>query len=104
MIVIEFYMKSAEEAFDVLCYTFFTVADPILRKVDGSMGAAVYSVSRNPKTGWVQLLVDDHVTEPILNAIKARVKGLSDTGDLAEYVDERDNISPIERARKEVRV
>jgi hypothetical protein len=106
MIVYEFYLKDAVkgQAFDVLCNTFYklgNVGKP--RKVDGVDGSAVYAISRNPNTNWVQLLVDDNTPEGILTAIEAKINGLCDTT-FAKYSSPHDNLAPIERKRAEIGV
>ena len=105
MIVYEFYLREEfkDQAFEALCEGFYGLGTAISRKVDGASGSAVYSVSRNSKTKWVQLLVDDNTPEGILTAIEARINGLSD-GAFARYSGEEDHEAPGERAREEVGV
>ena len=100
MIVYEFYLKDEfqTEAFDTLCDSFYQLGN-VTRKVDRVNGSAVYTVSRNPTTNWVQLLVDDNTPQPILTAIEGRINGLCDTR-FARYAAKQDNIAPIERRRE----
>lgn len=104
MIVYEFYLKDEfkDEPFDALCESFYRLGN-VTRKVDGAEGSAVYAVSRNPATNWVQLLVDDNTPQPILTAIEARINGLCDTRP-ARYTSEQDHIAPIERRREVIGV
>lgn len=105
MIVYEFYLKDAEKgkAFDALCDSFCKIPNPIIRKVDGATGSAVYAVSRNPNTQWVQLLVDDNTPANILNAIEAKIEALSD-----QPCDKRTfayhNVAPSERKRTDIKI
>jgi hypothetical protein len=107
MIVYEFYLKDEfkAQAFDALCDAFYklgNVADA--RKVDrAEKGSAVYAVSRNPATNWVQLLVDDNVPKEVIGAIEARIQGLCDTKP-AKYSSPEDHIAPPERPRNIVGV
>lgn len=103
MIVYEFYLgdQFKDQAFNALCDGFYGLGVAASRKVDGIDGSAVYSVSRNPATRWVQLLVDDNTPEAILTAIEARINGLSD-GAFARYEDPDDHVAPMERSREEV--
>lgn len=103
MIVYEFYLKDEVkgQAFEALCDTFYKIPNPIARKVDGQTGSAVYSVSRNPNTHWVQLLVDDNTPEGIITAIEAKIAGLCDTK-FAKYTSPHDNLAPLERKRAEI--
>ena len=105
MIVYEFYLKEAfkEQAFEALCESFYVIGAKITRKVDGVNGSAVYSVSRNPLTHWVQLLVDDNTPTAIITTIEAKINGLCDTT-FAKYPDPKDNIAPIERKREEINI
>jgi hypothetical protein len=105
MIVYEFYLKEAFKAqsFEALCESFYGIGTTITRKVDGASGSAVYAVSRNPATHWVQLLVDDNTPTAILTAIEAKINGLCDTS-FAKYTDPKDTIAPIERKREKVGV
>jgi hypothetical protein len=99
MIVYEFYLKDAvkAQAFDVLCNSFIALGN-CTRKVDAINGSCVYSVSRNPSTHWVQLLVDDNTPEGILAAIEAKINGLCDAP-FNRYSDPHDNIAPREKPR-----
>ena len=101
VIVYEFYLKSEfrRQAFDALCKSFYGLGTAITRKVDDADGSAVYAISRNPSTHWVQLLVDDNTPQPILTAIEARINGLCDTR-FARYTGEQDNVAPVERRRE----
>lgn len=101
MKVYEFYLKEEFKAqlFEVLCEGFYNlgnVGKP--RKVGGKDGSAVYAISRNPTTNWVQLLVDDNTPTSILTAIEARINGLSDNAP-DKFTDEYDNVAPMERAK-----
>jgi hypothetical protein len=100
MFVYEFYLKDEVkgQAFEDLCDTFYKIPNPITRKVDGQTGSAVYAVSRNPNTNWVQLLVDDNTSEGILTAIEAKINGLCDAP-FNKYSDPHDNIAPREKPR-----
>ena len=105
MIVYEFYLKEEfmEQAFQSLCDSFYGVGveEPFKRKVDDTEGSAVYSVSRNALTMWVQLLVDDNTPEPIIRAIEARINGLCDTT-FSKYASADDHVAPMERPRVEI--
>jgi len=123
MIVYEFWLKEQlrNQTFDALCEGFYKIGGKIIRKVDNGAveldtfwdwdieefvpnpkagelirDSAVYSTSRNPDTRWVQLLVDDNATQPIITAIEARIDGLKDDEPFRKYVDDMDNNSPIE--------
>jgi hypothetical protein len=105
MIVIEFYLKSGvpEEAFETLCNTFYNIPSPIVRRVDGQTASAVFAVSKNPNTRWVQLLVDDNAPVEVITAIEARIQGLCDTKP-AKYTSAEDHVAPPERPREVVGV
>lgn len=102
MIVYEFYLADnfKEQAFDALSNSFFGLGD-VSRKRGSVRGCAVYSVSRNPNTHWVQLLVDDNTPEGLITAIESRVKDLCDT-QFAKYIEAEDNVAPMERSREEI--
>lgn len=120
MKVYEFYMKTEQQkiSFDSLCDIFFTLGNIIRRKVDDTDRKPVYSVSWNPKTQWVQILVDDNADASSLTAIETAIKNYSDWNDLdtvskEAYVefDKRessidsslvDNIAPMERPKSRV--
>lgn len=112
MKAIEFYLKEnvPEHAFDVLCNGFFSIPSPFARRVDGEVGSAVFSVSSNPETSWVQLLIDEDTPAGILAAIRSKAQGLSGNGHIAEYDSEEGLVegetvqAPIERPRLEVGV
>jgi hypothetical protein len=113
MIVYEFYLKEAfkAQAFDVLCDSFYKLGNVAAGKrwdnpKDPETGAAVaasavYAVSRNSATNWVQLLVDDNTPTGIITAIEAKINGLCDTT-FTKYSDSKDNIVPMERKRGEI--
>jgi hypothetical protein len=105
MIVYEFYLKDEfkTQAFDVLCATFYSIGPAVTRKADGKIGSAVYAVSRNPATNWVQLLVDDNAPEAAITVIEARIQGLCDTKP-AKYASSEDHVAPPERPREVVGV
>lgn len=90
--------------------TFETIYEPLLkigpritRKIDGNIGSAVYSISRNPSTNWVQLLVDDNTSSTIQEAIETKIKELCDST-FVKYTDPNDNIAPIERKRETINI
>jgi len=105
MIVYEFYLKGEfkDQAFDELCDAFYKIPNPVSRKVDGVKGSAVYSVSRNMDTNWVQLLVDDNTPAGIITAIEARISSLQDET-FIKYTNSQDNVAPQERPRKRIGV
>lgn len=103
MIVYEFYLKASEQAsetktFEVLSDGFLKIGSAMLRKVDGSMGSAAYSISRNLATHWVQILVDDNTPQGIITALEARINGLCDTP-FVKYTDPNDRVAPIEKVK-----
>lgn len=120
MKVYEFYMKTEQQkiSFESLCETFYSLGIKVKRKVDGAIGSPVYSISWNPKTQWIQLLVDDNADASSLTAIETAIKNYSDWNDLdtvskEAYVefDKRessidsslvDNIAPMERPKSQV--
>lgn len=104
MIVVGFYIKKGipENDFEILCKTFYTLGNIAKRKVDDAEGSAVYAISYNKDTSWVQLLIDDNTTEDILRIIRAKVEGLSDNGKFVEYRDPNDRIAPPERKREKI--
>ena len=67
--------------------------DEFLNPIDAS---PVYTVSRNPNTHWVQLLVDDNTPAQFITAIEARINGLSDDEPMRKYTDDTPNTAPIE--------
>lgn len=102
MIIYEFWLKEQfkTQAFEALCSAFYKLGNVgELRKTDGVEGSAVYSVSRNLNTHWVQLLVDDNTPEAIITAIEARINGLKDDEPLRKYDDELHDNSPMEMPR-----
>lgn len=118
MIVYEFWLKDEfqSQAFEALVQSFYTIGGVFKRRVDGHiitpdfyhdgsphpdagknhLGPAVYSVSRNVNTHWVQLLVDENTPQPIITAIEARINGLKDNEPLREYGDDAHYEAPIE--------
>lgn len=103
MIVYEFYLRDAfkDRAFEALSGGFIALGEAFTRKVDGEVGTAVYSVSRNQATHWVQLLVDDNTPPAFYTAIEARINGLSD-GAFTRYEGASDHLAPRERPREEI--
>ena len=101
MIVYEFWLKEQfkEEAFETLTDGFGKIGNPFLRKIDNEMGSAVYSVSRNPRTHWVQLLVDENTPQSTITAIEARINELKDDTPSRKYRDDTDNNAPIETSK-----
>ena len=99
MIVYEFYLKEnfKNHPFEVLCQTFYNVGPAFSRKVDGQNGKAVYGVSRNPRSHWVQLLVDDNSPESALTVIEARINGLMSEWGFDCYPNSEDHVAPPER-------
>jgi len=102
MLVYEFYLKDRRLAFESLCDTFYalgTVGKGVKRKADGAEdGTCVYAVSFNANTGWVQLLVDDSTPNNIIEAIEAKIKGLSEgymTKDAYPFHD----VAPLEKPK-----
>lgn len=102
MIVYEFYLRKEfnDQAFEALCEVFYALGGPLKRKVDGGEGPAVYSVSQNPATNWVQLLVDDNTPAGIQTAIESRINSLSD-GAFEKLSSDQDSVAPMERRRGE---
>lgn len=108
MIVYEFWLKEQfkAQAFETLCDTFYKMGnvmgrwdDPRDENGDPKEATCVYSVTRNPGTHWVQLLVDDGTSQSIITAIEARINGLKDSETFRKYDDGTDNDAPIETPR-----
>lgn len=120
MKVYEFYLKSESQAqtFEALCDSFNRMGSHFERAVDKGIypdltinaegkevphakagqpiiGNAVYSVSRNPHTHWVQLLVDDNTPSATIMEIEAQIAALKD-GSLRTFEDELHSSSPME--------
>jgi len=106
MQVIEFYLKSNEVNIEGLSDTFYQIPNPIKRRIDGETASAVFAISLNEKTRWVQLLVDEDTPSEILDAIRSKATGLSDNEKIAEYhsdeglVTGQVIIAPRERPRE----
>lgn len=105
MIVIEFYLKTkiTREEFPELVDAFIkipTPPEPFTRKFGGTSGPAVYAVSYNPDTGWVQLLVDNNVPDGILTAIRSKASELAEKI-AKDYVASHDHIAPLEEKPEE---
>jgi len=98
MKVIEFYL-SVPQAFETLCSTFYTIGGKFKRKVDGASASAVYAVSYNSQTGWVQLLIDDNAPQGTLNAVMAAASGLA-SAQPEQYQGDKDYLAPMERKRR----
>lgn len=103
MKVYEFWLKEeSAQPFEELCESFYKIGEPIIRKadegtmLDGIKGSAVHSISRNPNTHWVQLLVDDNTPQTTIIVIEARINGLMDDEPFRKYEDDMDNYAPIE--------
>lgn len=105
MIVYEFYLNDAfkARAFEALCDSFTKLGNVgKARKVDGVDGPAIYAVSRNPNTNWVQLLVEDDTPGAIITAIESKIDGLCDTTKFAKFSHAQHNIAPAEGKREEI--
>ena len=108
MQVIEFYLKSdsPEGTIEKLSDTFYSIPNPIKRRIDGETASAVFAISLNEKTRWVQLLVDEDTPSEIFNAIRSKAEGMSDNEKIAEYHSEEGLvtgqviIAPRERPRE----
>ena len=119
MKVYEFYIDSSSWAktFDDLTSSFYIIGSKFVRVIDkGSVyrefekdgitphskagllvtGSAVYGISLNEITHWMQLLVDDNATPPIITSIEAMIDTLKDTGSIITYDDELHTEAPIE--------
>lgn len=105
MIVYEFYLKEIvkAQALENIYLPFLEIGPKITRKIDGAIGSAIYSVSRNPSTNWVQFLVDDNTSSTIQEVIETKIKELCDTT-FVKYSDPHDNIAPIERKREIINI
>ena len=108
MQVIEFYLKSNAPKGNIegLSDTFYQIPNPIKRRIDGETASAVFAISLNEKTRWVQLLVDEDTPSGILDAIRSKAEGMSDNEKIAEYhsdeglVTGQVIIAPRERPRE----
>jgi len=126
MKVYEFYLRDQfrSQAFDTLCDSFYRIGSHFVRVVDEGgvysdvkkgendiefphpkagqavIGPAVYSISKNPNTHWVQLLVDDNTPPTTTTAIEARIAALKDDNDpLRTFEDEDHHNTPMETPR-----
>jgi len=101
MKVYEFWLKDAfrDQAFEALAESFYNIGGHFERAVDGAIAGAVYAVSRNLNTHWVQLLVDDNTPPATLTTIEARINGLSDDEPMRAYTDPNDHVAPMERRK-----
>jgi hypothetical protein len=99
MIVYEFHLKSTERGrtFEDLCASFYRLGT-CRRKVDGETGSAVYGVSLNPNTWWMQLLVDDNTPPGVIAAVEAEVSRVMED-QFMKYPHSRDNAPPAERSK-----
>jgi len=115
MICYEFYLKpqyKSDLPFSELCEIFYSAGNvPAGKRWDNPKdetgkpieASAVYAVSRNPKTGWVQILVDDNAPTSVLNTIEARIRQLCDTA-FAKSKHQQHHIAPKEKTRREAMI
>lgn len=110
MFVYEFYLKDATKGkdFEALCEGFYAIGEKFTRKVDNGNGSAVYSVTRNQSTNWVQLLVDDNTPASFITMIEAKIREYSDLNDKVNKTEGKHynkrtfayhNVAPMERER-----
>jgi len=108
MQVIEFYLKSNAPKGNIegLSDTFYQIPNPIKRRIDGETASAVFAITLNENTRWVQLLVDEDTPSETLDAIRSKAEGMSDNEKIAEYHSEEGLvtgqviIAPRERPRE----
>lgn len=98
IILYEFYLSDAAkgQAFEALCTSFYELGAKVKRVVDGENGSAVYAVSRNPKTNWVQLLVDDNATPDTLKAIETQIAQLNESANFKKAQSSKHAVAPVE--------
>ena len=119
MKVYEFYLNTLSRAktFDELCSDLYGIGSAFVRVIDaGSIypdfekdeitphpkagqlvtGSAVYSISYNESTYWMQILVDDNTSIATITTIEALVNTLKDTDPVRSYADTSHNYAPIE--------
>lgn len=102
MIVYEFYLKpESNQEFDALCDGFYSIGTQFKRVVDNANGSAVYAISRNTITKWVQLLIDNNTPKDTISAIEDHIREIADDKHI-KYTSTSHNIAPKERHRAEV--
>lgn len=62
----------------------------------------VFSVSRNPKTHWVQVLARDKLPSATESILLSRIDELSEnTQDIQKYASAGDSLAPMERRKEQ---
>lgn len=86
MRVYEFWLRDVfrDELIETLAVTFLRLHDDI------------FSLSRNPRTHWVQLLARDSLPSAMDIALRGRISGLSDATPLRFYISPGESIAPME--------
>ena len=108
MLVYEFWLKEQlrREALDAIYESFEATGkmsgrwdDPRDETGDPTKAPCVYSISRNQRTSWVQLLVDINTPAAVITAIEGKINGLKDDAPVRKYTSDRDDVAPIETPR-----
>jgi hypothetical protein len=87
MIVWEFWLNDTYQDidFDSLTTDFYSRGSKFTRKFDGEFGNPIMIMSRNPKTHWVQLLIDDDTPLAVLSLLETGIDIIRDSEPIRKY-------------------
>lgn len=106
MIVYEFYIKEnfRKQLFEEFCESFYKMGSG-KRQIDELDDSYIFAVSRNPKTGWVQLLVDENAPSTFLSSLEAKLGNLVDSlkqRRFSRFLQKNNLEAPTEKPRNSV--